>query len=124
MKFRFFAIVAILFSIAFANARRNKRREPATGVSSKDLNKHSADGAHVTHHKNAHNVCDSKPCEYTENVCFAHTGMGSTTYECLSFAKAQKKNPTKYTDAKIKAHKEKAEKANAEAKKANRRRRY
>lgn len=96
MKFRLFAIVAILFSIAFANARKNKRRDPAAGKSSAKINVHAADGAHVISHVNKENVCDGKKCDAKKNVCHKHIAMGATTYECIANAKAAERYPKVY----------------------------
>lgn len=98
MKFRLFAIVAILFSIALANARRNKRRGPAAGVGSAKLNEKSADGAHINKHTNGKDVCDGKACPSDKNVCHKHTAMGGTTYECIPFATAHKRYPKIYNE--------------------------
>lgn len=96
MKFKIFTIVAILFSIALANGRRNKRREPTAGLTSKVSDRQSTDGANITKHVDFKDICDGKPCPFDKNVCHKHP-MKGFTYECIPKELASKRYPKKYT---------------------------
>jgi len=82
MKFNIFYIAALLCSIALATAKLH-RREPAAGKSSKDLNKGSANDAHVKKQKTSKSakLCGGESCE--KEACFKAIAFGTTTYSCV-----------------------------------------
>ena len=96
MKFNILAIAAIVCSIAFATAaKRNKRREPAAGVSSAHLNEKAVAPAAKF---GKVNVCT--PACSAKQVCIKSHAMGSTFTKCVSEKEAEKYNVEKAATAK------------------------